>query len=1130
MSKFNNLLTQIELFIKKFYKNQMVKGIVLFLSIFFFSFLVVSGLEYFGRFGNNMRLVLFYTFIGVNLIVLINYILIPIFKLNKISRRLSLNEASVMIGSIFPDISDKLENTLQLNNQLSSNEKNISLLNASIEQKASALSVVPFTTGINFGDNKKYLKFLLPVIVILGLIGFLKPKILSDGTERIVNYNTAYVEKAPFEFKLISPLESKQGENYKLEIKLVGSEIPTEVKIETNLGTYNLKKESNIIFVYEFTNLNEEINFTCHSNGFSSKEFSIYILQKPTINEMSLDFIYPRHTRLKNEKINNIGDFSVPEGTIVKWNIVGLNSTGLNVILPDTNLILTPDAFGTFRFSDQFFRSSNYGLSLSSVDIKKGDTLVHSITILKDVYPTISIIDTEDSLNSFIHFIEGTIGDDYGFSSLVAHISITRDGETKKQREVVKINKNLSKQFFYHQLNYASFNLLPGDRLDYSFTVTDNDGINNFKSSSSVRRSFLVPTLDSLDNLLSEQTDKIKTDMDKAKSDIKNIKDKVKEIKNELLNKQTPDWKDKQNLKNLIQQQEKLQKQIEKLNKQFNDTKKQEDEFLKNSEEIKLKQKELQNLMDELMDEEMKALMEELQKLIEDMNKNDLIEKLEDVEKKTETLEEELDRTLELLKNIEIDKKLESIVEQLKALAKEQEDLKKQTDNKELSKEELAKKQEEINKKFHEIQNDIKDTKTKNTELEKPRDLDFSQELEESIEKETQDSKESLDNGKSKKASKSQGKAGELMKQMADDVAAMKTKEQAEQEEEDMDAMRFLLENIVNLSHQQEALMNDYSETKSNNPHYLELNRIQLKIEQATQMVKDSLIALSKRVFQLSSFINDELSDLNYNLGKSLVLSEERKTFKLLQHQQYAITTYNNLALMLSEVLDAMQNQAKSKMQGKGSCSKPGGTGSGSGKPKPMDMDAMKKAMKKQISKMKGGSNPGGKDGKKPGKSGEGGSNPGGKKGGASGLPGLSSKEIAKMAYEQGEMRKALQQMRQEMNKDGSGNGNMLNDLIKDIEQMEGDLLNQNIDENTFQRQQDIMTRLLESEKALQERGFSEKRESISGKNDNNSNPNDFIEYTKKKNAEIELIKSIPVGLRVYYKNLINEYFNSVNN
>jgi len=1128
MSKFNNLLTQIELFIKKYYKNQMVKGVVMFLSIFLFSFLLVSCLEYFGRFGNTIRSILFYTFIVINIGILIKYILIPLFKLTKLSKRLTLTEASVMIGSIFPDISDKLENTLQLNKQLELSGENITLLNASIEQKSATLSIVSFTSGINLIENKKYLKFLLPIIFVFVLIALIKPTILSEGTERVVNYNTTYVKQAPFNFNLISAANVVQGQNYKLEVKLSGSEIPTEVKIHSNLGTYNLKKESSILYVYEFTNVNISIDFYFQANGFSSKKHSINVLKKPSIDKMFLDFIYPKHTQLKNERVTNIGDVSVPEGTIINWSIKGENTTKLNFIFRDTSFKLLPNTQGNYNFSKQLFKTSVYGLSLSSHDIEIGDTLNHSIEVIKDSYPIISIIDTQDSLNSFKHFVEGTISDDYGFKNLVAQISITRNDIIEKQHAVIKINKHLTKQFFYHQLDYSTFNLSPGDKLEYSFTITDNDEINNFKSSTSIRKTFSVPTLDSLDNLLSEQSDNIKKDMDKAKNNSKQLKDKVKEIKNDLLNKQSPDWKDKQNLQNLIQQQENLQKQIEKLNNEFNETKEQEDELLDNSEELKNKQEELQKLMDELMDEEMKDLMDELQKLMDEMNKNDLIEKLEDVEKKTETLEEELDRTLELFKNMEIDKKLENIENQLKELAKEQEDLKNQTDKKELSEEELAKKQEEINKKFDEIQKDIKETLEKNAELDKPRDLEFSKALEDEIEKETQDAKESLDKGKSKKASKSQDKAAELMKQMADDVAAMKAKEQEDTQEEDMDAMRFLLENIVNLSHQQEGLMIEYGITQSNNPYYLSLNRTQLKIQQSTQIVKDSLIALSKRVSQLSSFINDELSDLNYNLNKSLVLSEERRTANLLQHQQYAITAYNNLALMLSEVLDAMQNNAKNKKQGKGACNKPGG--SGAGKPKPMDMEAMKKAMKKQISKMKGGGNPGGNDGKKPGKGGEGGSKPGGAKSGASGLPGLSSKDIAKMAYEQGQMRQALQKMRQDMNKDGSGNGNMLNDLINDMEQMENDLLNQKFNNSIFKRQQEIMTRLLESEKAMQERGFSEKRESKSTLNDNNSNQIDLLEYNKKKNTEIELLKSIPVGLRVYYKNLINEYFNSVNN
>jgi hypothetical protein len=93
-------------------------------------------------------------------------------------------------------------------------------------------------------------------------------------------------------------------------------------------------------------------------------------------------------------------------------------------------------------------------------------------------------------------------------------------------------------------------------------------------------------------------------------------------------------------------------------------------------------------------------------------------------------------------------------------------------------------------------------------------------------------------------------------------------------------------------------------------------------------------------------------------------------------------------------------------------------------------------------------------------------------------MPGLGNKEIAKMAAQQTAIRQRLEQMRNEMNKEGKGKGNQLNPLIKELEQQERDLINKNFSPDMIKRQQDILTRLLESEKALKERGFEEKRES----------------------------------------------------
>ena len=99
-------------------------------------------------------------------------------------------------------------------------------------------------------------------------------------------------------------------------------------------------------------------------------------------------------------------------------------------------------------------------------------------------------------------------------------------------------------------------------------------------------------------------------------------------------------------------------------------------------------------------------------------------------------------------------------------------------------------------------------------------------------------------------------------------------------------------------------------------------------------------------------------------------------------------------------------------------------------------------------------------------------------------------------------------------------------DVTLSLEKQEKDLINRNFSSDLIERQKNIITRLLESEKALMERGFEEKRESKSGNNTTNGNQIRFDEYNKTKLKEIELLKSADPSLRLYYKERANQYFN----
>lgn len=1102
----------------------MLKGGMFFLALMLSSYLLVSGLEYVGRFGSGVRLTLLIAFLGTNLFLLVRFLIIPLLKLNKLGRHLSLLDASEMIGRIFPDIGDKLKNTLQLNDDKFAMEMNLELVNASIEQRSENLSVVPFTTGIDLKENRKYLRFLVPVLLLFATIAFVNPDWFYDGTKRVVNFNTEFVEPAPFDFVLDSDEEAVEGENYNLKITLKGDEIPSEVKIYTNNGNYNLKQTSKVSFEHEFINLSEPLSFYCVANDYESEQFDVDLLHKPIIDDLSLTVVYPKHTGKGTEEFRNTGDITVPEGSLIEWNIGASNLSEMKASFRDTIINLNHSISGRYDFKARFFNSEKYLLTLSSDDIKNADSVNYSLSVVKDEYPTISVTEQVDSANTLRRFIEGRISDDYGFSGLTARISVTGKDTSYVVKKRLDVNRNSQSQLFSFFVDINEFDLNPGDKLSYSFTVTDNDEINSYKSSSTSQSVYEMPQLDELENQLGEKDNELREDIDEATKDAEELRKEIKDIKSEMVNKPNLDWKDRQELEKLMDMQKSLEKQIEDIQKDFEENNDQKENLLENSEELQNKQEQLEKLMEELMDDELKELFEELEKLMEEMNRDELIENLEEMEQNAEDMEEELDRTLELFKNLELDQKLENLEDQLRELAEEQEELKEQSENKELSEEEISEKQEELNEKFDEIQKDMDEIQEKNEDLENPRDIDFNEEMEENIDQEMNDAKENIDSGKQKKSQQNQSKASDMMQQMADDAAAMQSAGQQQQQQEDMDALRFLLENLIALSHQQENLMNTYEITRTNDPYYLELNREQLDIDKSTEIVNDSLVALSKRVIELSAFITEELNDLSYNLDKTLEFSEERKTGPLMQHQQYAMTSYNNLALMLGEVLDQMQNQMKNQMPGSGSCDNPGGSGNGkSGKQ--MSMEQMKQALQNQINKMKGGQKPGGEYGK--GEKGEGG---GEIPGGTSGIPKLSAKEIAKMAAEQGRLREGLKQLKEQLNKDGSGAGNGLDDLIKDLEELQNDLVNNEVGPDYLKRQQDIYTRLLESEKAMRERGFSEEREAKEGKNEEDGNLKEFTEYNKKKDAEIEFLRSLPVGLQVYYKGLVNEYFNSVNN
>ncbi len=368
---------------------------------------------------------------------------------------------------------------------------------------------------------------------------------------------------------------------------------------------------------------------------------------------------------------------------------------------------------------------------------------------------------------------------------------------------------------------------------------------------------------------------------------------------------------------------------------------------------------------------------------------------------------------------------------------------------------------------------------------------------------------------------------------MKEEMEKAMESEEEKQEEENAQTLRQILENLLNLSFAQEELIKVTPKTKVDNPQYTKIPQQQKKLQDDSKIIEDSLLALSKRAPQIGAIVNREISSINSNMKKTVESLAERNPALASVMMQNSMTSINNLALLLNESLDQMQQQMKAKKKGggggSGKCKKPG-SGQG-GKPKPGDsppkMSQLQQQLNQQLQQLKDALSKGQKPGEKPGQGkkpgqqgqmGQGGNMPNGL------MPG-TAEQLAKMAAQQEGIRRQIQQMMDQMKNKGQNPGGNLADMM---EQTEKDIVNKAITQETMKRQQDILSRLLESEKAERERDQDEKRKSNEAKSEELSNPSQFLEYKRMKEKELELLNTVPPSLTPFYKEKVNSYFNSV--
>ncbi len=1129
----------------------LIKGVLLFTALGLISFVIIMAVEYYLWLNSVGRLILLLALVGIELFLMFKYIITPLFYLLRIKKGISNKQASLIIGKHFPEVSDKLYNLLDLSEDMKRSE----LLLASIEQRSLELKTVPFAKAVALRENLKYVKYVFIPLIIFCLIAVSGNLASFFGSaKRVVNYDMAYEPPAPFQFKLLnSELKGLDTKPYTVRLTTVGDVRPDVVSIVIQ-GKETVLAQKEGILEYTFNPPLNTTDFYFSGSGIRSRAFTLEVLKTPAIQDFKLKLDYPAYTKRPSETLVSSGNATFPEGTSVRWEIVGQYTDDIQLIARDTAIKFN-ETEGVFQLTQKIFKQFPYAIVTSNSDVRDYEKLEYRFDVIKDAFPSIKVKEVIDSLNPNTRYYMGEATDDYLLKSIKLICFPNNDPEL---RQVVLIETpNVNFEQFYYTFP-SGLDLKEGVEYSLFFEATDNDAIHNGKISKSQVFSLTLLDQDDIKEQELDAQQMLINKMDKSLEGNKTQKELLRTINQGQKEKDQLRFNDQSQIKDFLKKQQQQESMMQKFSKQLRENLKKDD---KDDKLNQLLQERLER--QELEARKNEKLLDELNKVAEKINKEDLAKRLEDIAKKQQNSQRSLEQLLELTKRYYVSEKAAQLAKELEKQSVRQKNLADTVVGRSFTFEE----QRKLNEDFKKIEKELNELQIDNRDLIKPLALQIDMKKAESIE---MDQKEAIDqiekqNGASESftkqdmnksqesSSKRQKSAAQKMKEMSEALSESAAGgEGSSSTEEDAEMLRQILDNLITFSFKQEALFENVEQANPDSPQFSVTVREQKELRELFGYVDDSLFALSLRQAEVSEFVNEQITEVYYNIDKALESIADNQLYQGVSYQKYVLNASNSLADFLANLLDNMQQsmkmgkgsgdsqegfqlpdiikaqgELKEKMEGMGQSGK-GKQENGQGEAQKGEGQMQGKGDKGKQGE--GGEGENGENGEN-GKQGNGKKNGNGKEGGDNGDGGQGQggpseaelKEIYDIYKQQQQLRQELENQLQDMI--NSSDRKLGEKLLRQMEDFENEILENGITNSGLSKMNSIQYELLKLENAALKQGKRPERES-------NTNQKEFQNpittrplFLENYRNEIEILQRQALPLRQNFQDKVKEYF-----
>ena len=889
----------------------------------------------------------------------------------------------------------------------------------------------------------------------------------------------------------LSPGNVRIGKNTSLTIRVLNPETRLEHRLfyRTDKAWRQLALTD---YRYTFEALDNDIDYYVENNAAKSQIYHVETLDEPYVKNWLLSYAYPAYTGLHTIadtlSYGNISAYPQTQVTLgIRTNVPVKNaimrfadgtSVPLSAIDPRNyigRLTVTKAQTWYLEMVDELGRRSK-------PEEKTISLIPDNPPQIKISFPAQDVMLNQDLLLPLIINAD----DDFGLQNCNLKFIVNEGEAMSVPIQSLIPTKLFAKDYIFDMKNLG---LMPGSVVTYWAEVFDNSPAHQKAESTKYRAK--LPSIEDIYREIERKEKAKQSELEQVKDKSDQLKQDFEEKRREILKDEKVDYQDKKELENLLKDQEQLAKQVDNIADDYQQLieKMQANSTL--SPEMLQKMMKIQELMEQISNEDLQKAMEKFNENLKNLDPDALRKAMENFKFSMEDFSQKIDQTLKLLESIKKEQAVQKALQISQEMEKMQSALQEKTSDPKQGNEKLAQEQKDISDKYENLKEELdkldnmldpaKDKQAKDQLSELQKDMQNAK-----MEKNLQDSQDQLQQNKRASAAQSQQEAMEKMRTFTKRLAKMKESMSSGSQQQIIKAIQTTIRELLIFSKNHEELAGKFK----NDPYLIlsdliaEYDGIDLSLGKLYSNPQVLMFVPPKFFIDLTS-THTSFRDLFVNVNE----------MQYTQIPQVLNSVQKGLNLMIYDLMQALKNQGQ-------------GSGSGSGMQslmqmleqmgqEQMAMNMLTQSLMQQMQQQGGGMTP------------------------------AMQQQMQKLASDQQRLADNLKRALQN-NPDAQKQGNSLQQIIDEAESVSRQLKAGQINRDTLERQERIVSKLLDAQRSINQREMSQKRKGETNlKQDwESSGKNPDFETMRRSAMLDETYRSYPRE----YQQVILEYLKRVNN